>query len=64
VYDGPVLDRVELRGAGWQGEYHGVYGECWLARVRKGTVVVLASHDGTSMIAVPARSARARGFVS
>jgi hypothetical protein len=60
-YDGPVLDRVELRGEGWQTNYH-EFRERWIGKWRKGTVVVLAASNGTHMIAVHARSARARGF--
>jgi hypothetical protein len=60
-YDGPVLDRVELSGPGWQTRYH-EFRERWLDKWKRGTVVVLASKGGTHMIVVHARSARARGF--
>jgi hypothetical protein len=56
-----VLDRVELHGAGWQTSYD-EFRERWLDKVWRGTVVVLAAKDGTHMIAVHARSARARGL--
>lgn len=61
AYDGPVLDRVELHGEGWQTRYH-EFRERWLDKWERGTVVVLADKGGTHMIVVHARSARARGL--